>query len=324
MGLNGMALSWIAQIVVGFVVAAGAGAMLVRLLPKWQFRQIAYEDAPETHQQKTGTPTMGGISFVVAILALLLFPSIPFSNALVFLVIACAVVGFLDDVLAVRGGKNRGLRARTKYLATALIAIVFLRWIYESYTIFPRDVLFHAGTVVLVAPHWLWLVLGILAVTGTVHAVNLTDGLDGLAAGTMVPPLAAFAAIGALQNVPIAISAALLGIGACLGFLVYNRYPAKMFMGDTGSLALGALLAGIAILTGEMLLLILVGGVFVAEALSVILQVAYFKSTGGKRIFLMSPLHHHFELTGLSETHVTGRFWLASVVCSLLGVAIVR
>jgi len=312
------------QIIVGFLAASAAGAMLVRLLPKWQFRQIAYEDAPNTHQQKTGTPTMGGISFVVAILALLFLPGGPFTGALVFLVAACAAIGFLDDIFAIRRGKNLGLRASTKFLATALIAIVFLRWIYESYTIFPRDVLFHAGSIVLVAPHWLWLLLGILAVTGTVHAVNLTDGLDGLAAGTMIPPLAAFACIGVLQHASVAASAALLGIGACLGFLVYNRHPAKMFMGDTGSLALGALLSGIAILTGEMLLLIVIGGVFVAEALSVIVQVAYFKSSGGKRIFRMSPLHHHFELAGLPETKVTGRFWLASVVCSLIGVAIVR
>jgi phospho-N-acetylmuramoyl-pentapeptide-transferase len=115
-----------------------------------------------------------------------------------------------------------------------------------------------------------------------------------------------------------------IGAGACAGFLLFNRYPAKLFMGDTGSLALGALLSGAAILTGEMLLLLLIGGVFVAEALSVILQVSYFKSTGGKRIFRMSPLHHHFELCGWPETKVTSRFWLASLLCSLLGWAIVR
>jgi phospho-N-acetylmuramoyl-pentapeptide-transferase len=118
--------------------------------------------------------------------------------------------------------------------------------------------------------------------------------------------------------------AALLGVGACFGFLMYNRHPAKLFMGDTGSLALGALLSSVAILTGEMLLLVLIGGVFVAEALSVIVQVTYFKRTGGKRIFRMSPLHHHFELAGWPETTVTARFWLASVLLSGLGLAIVR
>jgi phospho-N-acetylmuramoyl-pentapeptide-transferase len=227
-------------------------------------------------------------------------------------------------MLGVTRGRNRGLRARTKYLATALVAIVFLRLIVSSDAIFPRDVIFAAGTYALTVPFWLWLLLGILAVTGTIHAVNLTDGLDGLATGTMIPPLAVFAAIGLSTQSTASANAALIGIGACLGFLVYNRHPAKMFMGDTGSLALGALLSGIAILQGEMLLLILIGGVFVAEALSVILQVTYFKATGGKRILRMSPLHHHFELGGWPETKVTARFWAASLVLSAIGWILVR
>jgi phospho-N-acetylmuramoyl-pentapeptide-transferase len=166
--------------------------------------------------------------------------------------------------------------------------------------------------------------LGILAITGTIHAVNLTDGLDGLATGTIVPPLAVFLLIAAQTQVAAASIAAAVGIGACFGFLVYNAHPAKMFMGDTGSLLLGGLLAGIAILSGEMLLLILAGGVFVAETLSVALQVTYFKITQGKRIFRMSPLHHHFELSGWPETKVTMRFWIASLLCSLAAWAIVR
>jgi phospho-N-acetylmuramoyl-pentapeptide-transferase len=148
--------------------------------------------------------------------------------------------------------------------------------------------------------------------------------LDGLVSGTIVPPLVVLAAIAWRDGSAVPNVAALLGVGACFGFLMYNRHPAKLFMGDTGSLALGALLSGVAILTGEMLLLVLIGGVFVAEALSVIVQVTYFKRTGGKRIFRMSPLHHHFELAGWPETTVTARFWLASVILSGLGLAIVR
>lgn len=266
---------------------------------------------------------MGGVVFAVAVLALLWPVRSPLVVALVLLVVLCALVGFIDDIVGIRAGRNRGLSARTKFLATALIAIYFLRSISDSTELFPRDVLFHAGSYALIVPHWLWLLLGILAITGTIHAVNLTDGLDGLASGTMIPPLAACAAIG-FATAPVAAHAALLGIGACLGFLQYNRHPAKMFMGDTGSLALGALLSGIAILEGEMLLLVLIGGVFVAEALSVILQVSYFKATGGKRILRMSPLHHHFELGGWPETTVTLRFWAASAVLSLLGWAFAR
>lgn len=309
---------------VGFAIAFFAGAALLPALKRLQFRQHAYEDAPQTHQKKTGTPTMGGILFALAALPLVTGHS-QLHLAMFFIVLACAAIGFIDDFMGIRRGRNRGLRARTKYLATALVAIMFLWMISSSTQVFPRDVLFHAGTYALVVPHWVWLLLGILAVTGTIHAVNLADGLDGLATGTMLPPLAVFAAIGlAGAPNPAAAQAALLGIGACAGFLVYNRHPAKMFMGDTGSLALGALLSGVAILEGEMLLLILIGGVYVAEAVSVILQVSYFKATGGKRIFRMTPLHHHFELGGWPETKVTMRFWLASFVLSLLGWVIVR
>ncbi len=308
----------------GFAVAAVATAALLALSKRLDVRQHAYEDAPSTHQSKSGTPTMGGIVFAVALGGALAVVRTPLFAQLVFLAVACAGIGAVDDYLAIRRASNRGLPARTKLLATALIAVVFLRTIDGSYETFPRDAIFHAGSFWLIAPHWLWLVLGILAITGTIHAVNLTDGLDGLASGTMIPPLAVFGLVAAGMRIePVAVAAA-VGIGACAGFLLFNRHPARIFMGDTGSLALGALLAGAAILTGEMLLLVLIGGVFVAEALSVILQVSYFKATGGKRILRMSPLHHHFEMLGWPEGKVTARFWVASLLCSLLGWAIVR
>jgi phospho-N-acetylmuramoyl-pentapeptide-transferase len=308
----------------GFAIAVPAGLALLLLAGRLGIRQHAYEDAPQTHRVKTGTPTMGGLVFVVAFLAVLVAGRVALLPELVALVVCCAVIGAIDDIITVRGGSKRGLRARTKFLATALVAVIFLRAIDTGSALFPADTLFHAGTFWLIVPHWLWLLLGILAITGTIHAVNLADGLDGLAAGTVMPPLFVFGLISAQSNVPAAAIAASVGVGACAGFLVFNRHPAKLFMGDTGSLALGALLAGVAILSGEMLLLVVVGGVFVAEAMSVILQVAYFKATRGKRILRMSPLHHHFELGGWPETKVTARFWLASFICSLLGWTIVR
>jgi phospho-N-acetylmuramoyl-pentapeptide-transferase len=307
-----------------FALALITGFIVLPLLRNLQLRQHAYEDAPASHQTKTGTPTMGGIVFIVPMLLLFGLTSFPFVPAMIFLVAACGAIGFIDDILGITRGRNQGLRARTKLLATALVAIIFLRMIDATAAIYPRDVIFHAGSYALLVPHWLWLVLGILAVTGTIHAVNLTDGLDGLATGTMIPPLAVFAALGYTMKLAVPTASALIGIGACFGFLIFNRHPAKMFMGDTGSLALGALLSGIAILEGEMLLLILIGGVFVAEALSVIMQVSYFKATGGKRIFRMSPLHHHFELGGWPETKVTARFWTASLVLSAIGWFVVR
>jgi phospho-N-acetylmuramoyl-pentapeptide-transferase len=313
----------LAIVAAGFLLAAIAGAVVLPMLARLQFRQHAYEDAPQTHQKKTGTPTMGGIVFVVALLPMLVYLNNPVMVATLLLVAVCGLIGFADDFTAIRRGKNAGLRARTKFLLTALVAAIYLWFVSRSGSV-PVDVIFHMRGYVLTVPHWLWLILGIFAVTGTIHAVNLTDGLDGLVSGTMVSPLVVFAALAWRDDNAAANVAALLGVGACFGFLVYNRHPARMFMGDTGSLALGALLAAVAILTGEMLLLVLIGGVFVAEALSVIIQVTYFKRTGGKRIFRMSPLHHHFELSGWPETTVTARFWLASVILSGLGLAIVR
>jgi len=311
-------------VLLGFAISALLTMVIIPLFKRLQFRQFAYEDAPETHQVKTGTPTMGGIVFVAALLPLLALRNVPFALSLFVLVALCAAVGFVDDYMSKMRAKNLGLRARTKFLLTALVAITFLRMVAGVTAPFPHDTLLLTPWFSIHAPHWLWLMLGILAITGTIHAVNLTDGLDGLATGTMVPPLVVFAVIALQLELAGPAIAALLMTGGCLGFLLFNRYPARIFMGDTGSLALGALLAGIAIVTGEMLLLVLVGGVFVAEALSVIIQVSYFKRTGGKRIFRMSPLHHHFELGGWPETKVTARFWLTSAVLSLMGFALVR
>jgi phospho-N-acetylmuramoyl-pentapeptide-transferase len=311
-------------IVFGVAVGGLCAVVLLSILRRSPFRQHPYEDAPQTHQTKSGTPTMGGLVFLAALAASLPVARLPLLGPLVYLVVACGAIGFLDDYLAVRQKANRGLRARTKLLITALVAVIFLRTIDASTAFYPRDVVFAAGTHALSVPHWLWLLLGIVAITGTIHAVNLTDGLDGLATGSMIPPLLVIAIIASQITLPGVAVAAAVGLGACIAFLPFNRYPARMFMGDTGSLALGALLAGAAILCGEMLLLVVVGGVFVAEALSVILQVGYFKATGGKRIFRMSPLHHHYELGGWPETKVTTRFWLASIACSLVGWAVVR
>lgn len=326
------------EVAIGFVIAAVIGFVLLRLLSRFSLRQNVYEDAPETHRAKSGTPTMGGIAVLAPVAIVSLLPPYNISGtatgALLFLVFACAAIGFIDDYIGIRNGKNRGLRARTKFLFTALVAVMFLRLasaadfhVSMGALLFPQDTLFHAGSFALHVPHWLWLVLGIVAIAGSIHAVNLTDGLDGLAMGTLIPPLTAFWAIAIMMSIPSGDGwpAMLpLTVGGLSGFFIYNRFPAKMIMGDTGSLALGALLSGAAILTGEMLLLVVIGFVFVAEALSVMLQVVYFKLTHGKRIFKMSPLHHHFELSGWPETKVTTRFWIASAVCSAVGLAIVR
>jgi phospho-N-acetylmuramoyl-pentapeptide-transferase len=306
----------IAAFALSLALSVTLGAPLIRALQRLAYRQHAYEDAPQTHQKKSGTPTMGGLLFLIAPLVACALARDAIAAAFALLIAGSGAIGFVDDYLAIRRGRNRGLSARTKFLATALVGAVFLGILVQLPGV-NRDVLF-IGAV----PVWVWFALSLAVVLATTHAVNLTDGLDGLAAGTVVPPLAVLAFVAARQGSGSVALVTVAMLGAVLGFLVYNRHPAKMFMGDTGSLALGAALAGAAILTGAQLLLVLIGGVFVAETVSVILQVTSYKTTK-KRIFRMSPLHHHFELGGWPETTVTARFWLASLVLGLIGFAIV-
>jgi phospho-N-acetylmuramoyl-pentapeptide-transferase len=304
---------------VAFALSAILGPPLIAALRRASARQIAYEDAPQTHQSKTGTPTMGGLLFALAPLVALAFAPFRETVALAVLIYGCMAIGAIDDVAKIRGQQNRGLRARTKFALTAIVAVVFLLVAGPQYTSFVG-----IGAV----PPWLWYGLSIVVVVSTTHAANLTDGLDGLLSGVAIPPLVVLAIAGYLAEVRVgfdgmaaqAVAAAMLG--AVLGFLLYNRHPARIFMGDTGSLALGGALAGTAILTHTQLFLPLIAGVLAAETLSVIIQVVSYKTTR-RRVFLMSPLHHHFELAGWPETKVTHRFWFASLVLSLLGFALI-
>jgi phospho-N-acetylmuramoyl-pentapeptide-transferase len=324
-----------------FTIVASLGRPALSLLRRLSFKQNAYEDAPKTHAVKTGTPTMGGLLFALVLIVYELVVlgyavATRFAHAdasfmrtafaLPLLGIACAAIGFVDDYASIVRGRNKGLGAREKFGATALVAIAFLTAIAGHV---PTQTL-AIGHFAFGVPAWLWYGLSFVAILSTTHAVNLTDGLDGLASGTLLAPLAlliyiacsaAFTfAAGSSSSALIAGSVDAVTLGAVLGFLIYNKHPARVFMGDTGSLLLGGILAGSAIMLDQQLLLPLIGGVFAAEALSVIIQVAYFKRTG-KRIFRMSPLHHHFELAGWPETKVTARFWLASLALSLLGLA---
>jgi phospho-N-acetylmuramoyl-pentapeptide-transferase len=309
-GLGVAALALLVAGIPTFIVAALLARPLIDALRRHAARQTAYEDAPQSHQVKTGTPTMGGLLFAIVPLAALLLHPRRDTLALAVLVFGCMAIGVWDDVTSIRRQKNRGLRALPKLALTAVAAVAFF------VVLGPQPlVVFPFGTV----PAWLWYGLSLCAVLATTHAVNLTDGLDGLAAGVVIPPL--FVLICACHYSSATIGVPFFGaamIGAVGAFLIYNRHPARVFMGDTGSLGLGAALSGIAILTGMQLLLLIVGGVFVAETLSVIIQVISYKTTR-RRVFRMSPLHHHFELAGWSEAVVTTRFWLASLVVSALG-----
>jgi len=310
----------------GLILTLAIGKPLIAQLRRLAFGQHIYEDGPKSHQSKSGTPTMGGILFLVAAVAAALVAREPQATLLAGLTLACGAIGFLDDWLIVRHKRALGLRARTKFLLIAVAAVIFLGLAphvvgaqAHRYAILR----WHGGEGALDATPLIWYAVSLLAVLGTTNAVNLTDGLDGLAAGTMVPALAAAIAAALLAQAHGVALVEITMAGACVGFLYYNRHPARVFMGDTGSLALGALLAGGAILTGSQLLLPLIGGVFAAEALSVIMQVVSYKTTR-KRIFRMSPLHHHFELGGWPETVVTKRFWTAGAILALAGYVVVR
>jgi phospho-N-acetylmuramoyl-pentapeptide-transferase len=297
-----------------------AGPRAVALLAGWA-RQHIREDAPARHQGKAGTPTMGGLLIIAAIAAGALVggglepPLLYGLGALV----AFGGIGLLDDVLKVTRGRNLGLRARERVLlqcaAAAALGWAAIRapWIGTAVAV-P-----FLGPVDL----GIWYAVFVtLFVIGFANAVNLTDGLDGLAAGLVALAAVGLAVTGWAGHRPAAAVLATTVAAAAAAFLRLNAHPARVFMGDVGSNALGAVLAALAIVTKSELALVVTGGVFVVEALSVMLQVAYFKGTGGRRIFRMSPLHHHFELAGWPERDVVRRFYLGGLACLLLGMLV--
>ncbi len=291
----------------------------IRFLKRLRYGQVIRSQGPERHQAKAGTPTMGGVVLVLASAGatLLYARSAPETLIALAFMVGYALIGLEDDWRKTAKKSSLGLKAREKLLFQVLLATLLGSWVYFHPELGSDVYLPFIGPVVL-GPWYIPFV--VLVAISTANAVNLTDGLDGLAAGAAMIALVAYTVIAFEQQSKIAFFTAAVS-GACLGFLWFNNYPAQIFMGDTGSLALGAALAAAAVLTKTELLLVIIGGLFVVETLSVIIQVVYFRLTGG-RIFRMSPLHHHFELCGWSETTVVRRFWLAATVLAVIGLAI--
>nr|WP_164742274.1 phospho-N-acetylmuramoyl-pentapeptide-transferase [Veillonella sp. 3310] len=297
------------------------GKIGIPLLQRLKAQQSIREDGPQAHLAKAGTPTMGGLFMMLAlVITVCIVP--PYSVTLwmlLFLTLGHGALGFSDDFIKAVKRRNLGLTAKQKLLGQAVLAIVFC-YISIAYAALPTT-LWIPLVDITVDLGYAYYVLAFIIILGTTNAVNLTDGLDGLATGISAIAGAAFAVVGLLVG---SLSVTFFGIivsAVCLGFLYFNANPAKVFMGDTGSLALGGAFAGMAIATKTELLLIVIGFVFVVEALSVILQVASFK-TRRVRIFRMSPIHHHFELGGWSERKVVYVFWAVSLVTALLGIAL--
>ncbi|MDD2421641.1 MAG: phospho-N-acetylmuramoyl-pentapeptide-transferase [Heliobacteriaceae bacterium] len=300
------------------MVGLVTGPWLIPVLRRLKFGQNIREDGPQAHMRKSGTPTMGGVMFLLAIPAGALIAAgwSPVLGMLLLGTLSFGCIGFLDDAIKIIFKRSLGLRAKQKILGQVLIAVVLTYGIVHG---------LDRGTALYIpvgdfwweAGNWYY-VLALVLITGTTNAVNLADGLDGLAAGMTFWVGLAFLVIALAQNSMVAAVFAAALAGGCLGFLFFNRHPARMFMGDTGSLALGGSIATLAMVTRTELVLPVLAGVFVVEALSVILQVVSFRLRG-KRIFRMSPLHHHFELCGWREEVVVYSFWALALVAAAAG-----
>lgn len=320
---------WIGA-VAAFVLAAICGKILIPILRKLKFGQEIREEGPKWHEKKSGTPTMGGFIFLTAMLIALAgtiiagrlcgdtVPSLRQLGMLMIVTLAYAAIGFIDDYIKVILKRNLGLTASQKFGLQFLVALVFISWAVFSGSI---------GTTVRIPFTalswdfgWFFIPFAILVILATVNSVNLTDGLDGLATCVTIAVAVFFllvSSIGRIENDAVALFAAVL-LGGLLGFLLYNKFPAKVFMGDTGSLALGGAVCAMAILLEEPLALLIVGFVYVMESLSVIMQVTSYKLTG-KRIFKMSPIHHHFEMCGFSERKIVLLFTaVTAAMCALM------
>ena len=316
----------------GRILFGGTAALLICIflspkfieyLRKREFGQHIREDGPEGHRQKAGTPTMGGVLIFVAVsVPFLILSDYDWRSLGVFgAAIACAMLGFADDYTKLVRRRSLGLRGRTKLAVT--IAISLGLWFVASHEAHLASTLRLRFIDYQIDLGPLYALLIYLVVAGTTSAVNLTDGLDGLAAGCAAIVLLAYIAITFITGeYELAMLAGCL-VGGSIGFLWFNAFPATIFMGDTGSLGLGGAIAGLAVMTKTELLLVLLGGIFVIEALSVVIQVMSFQATR-KRVFLMAPIHHHFELLAWSETKIILRFWIVAAIFGAIGFTIYR
>lgn len=311
-------------ILMAFLVTVLLSPIFIPFLRRLKFGQSIREEGPQSHKKKSGTPTMGGIVIIVSLIATTIIMINKYSEPtveiylLILVTFGYGLLGFLDDFIKIALKRNLGLTSLQKLIGQIVIAVIF-------YLIFKRhdfsteisipltDFSFDLG--------WFYVVFIVFWLVGFSNAVNLTDGLDGLLSGTAAIAFGAFAILAWFQSQYDVAVFSVAAVGAVLGFLVFNAHPAKVFMGDTGSLALGGAIATVSILTKQEMLLLVIGGVFVIETLSVILQVISFKTTG-KRIFKMSPLHHHYELSGWSEWRVVATFWTVGLLLAVLGIYI--
>lgn len=311
-------VSMIIAVLVAFAISIALGPIVIPFLRKLKFGQTERGDGVKSHLKKQGTPTMGGVIFLVAITVTSLFyiKDYPEIIPVLFLTLGFGVIGFLDDYLKVVLRRSDGLLAWQKMLCQLVVTGIFAFYLINFTDIsLAMKVPFFPNITLDIG--WLAIPLMFFAVIGTVNGVNFTDGLDGLASSVTIM-VATFFAVVAIGTANGAAPFACAVVGGLLGFLLFNVYPAKIFMGDTGSLALGGFVAGMAYMLQMPLFIVIVGLIYLIEVLSVIIQVSYFKATHGKRIFKMAPIHHHFELCGWSETQVVAVFTVITALLCLV------
>ena len=310
--------------IIAFVISAVLCPIIIPFLQKLKFGQFIRDEGPEAHQKKSGTPTMGGLIFIISVILTSLFymKDYPMILPVAFATLGFGVIGFMDDYIKVVKKRNLGLTEIQKLSGQILVTGIFLYYVM-NYTNVGTEILIPftggiANGIYINLPNWLYIIFMFIVFLGTTNGTNFTDGLDGLLSSVTVL-VAVF-----LTVVSIGIGSGLSPItaavvGSLLGFLLFNVYPARVFMGDTGSLALGGFVAAAASMMNLQIFIVIIGLIYVVEVLSVILQVTYFKMTGGKRIFKMAPLHHHYELCGWPETKVVAVFSIATAVMCLIG-----
>lgn len=309
-------------VLISFLISVVLCPILIPFLRKLKFGQTVRDEGPASHLKKNGTPTMGGlvILFSVLITSLIYVGRYPDIIPVLFMTLGFGIIGFLDDYIKVVKKRSLGLTPLQKIVLQFIVTAVFTYYYFDVAKLDTQTRIPFVEGYAFSMPAWLFVIFIFIVVLGTVNGVNFTDGLDGLASGVTVIVATFFgiAALGINANMSPIITSV---IGALLGFLMFNTYPARVFMGDTGSLALGGFVASTALMLRIPLFIVIVGLVYLIEVLSVILQVGYFKITHGKRIFKMAPIHHHFELCGFSETQVVAAFSIVTALLCLLGMA---
>lgn len=315
---------WI-PLILSFLISVVLCPIVIPFLRKLKFGQTEREEGPESHLKKNGTPTMGGLVILASILITSLIYVRKYTDIIpvLFMTLGFGIIGFLDDYIKVVMKRSMGLTPPQKMALQFLVTAVF---VYFYFKVADMDTFIRIPFVPgngFEMPVWLFVIFVFIVVLGTVNGVNFTDGLDGLASG-VTAIVATFFTIAAWMVNPDMMPITEAVVGSLLGFLLFNTYPARVFMGDTGSLALGGFVSSIALMLHMPLFIVIVGLIYLLEVISVILQVGYFKLTHGKRLFKMAPIHHHFELCGYSETQVVAAFSVVTALLCLVGISALR